>query len=466
MRQLIDEYEAATANGGAPYFDSLQLADIADAYLTQWEFDRAKEVIEYGLKLYPSDIDLMVEEAYLYIDTQQIDKAEEVAKSIIDQSDSEVILLRAELLLHDDEPEEAELLLQEMEDVDDPETIIDVMYLYLDLGYPEYAEAWMRKGEKYANSKSDFKAAQAEYYSATEQLDEAIELFNQLLDEHPHNASYWTGLARSYSRKMETDKAIDACDFALAIDENYGEAYALRAYSYFYLNNPERALSDFMKSMELRSISDEMGYMLIGLTYAMDHEWEKSIEYFEKVIAMMGDTRRDKSLLMDMYNNEAYALGKLGRIDEAMAVSEKAMDIDERYVNNFVTQGKILLMQDREKEAEKTFREAVGLDNGADVWADIGGSYLECNQPEKAKLYYERAYQENPNIESVKEKLCILCLLCHDYDGFFRYSWDSHRIVSREQLQQLLTRTLDREGKEENLSDVIDRLRRDMNEYE
>lgn len=75
-------------------------------------------------------------------------------------------------------------------------------------------------------------ALQADYALATQQLDSAIKIYNQLLDMEPYNTSYWTGLAKCYFFQSKWSKAIEACDFALAADESDGEAYTTKAHSF------------------------------------------------------------------------------------------------------------------------------------------------------------------------------------------------------------------------------------------
>lgn len=75
-------------------------------------------------------------------------------------------------------------------------------------------------------------ALQADYALATQQLDSAIKIYNQLLDIEPYNTPYWTGLAKCYFFQSKWNKAIEACDFALAADESDGEAYTTKAHSF------------------------------------------------------------------------------------------------------------------------------------------------------------------------------------------------------------------------------------------
>lgn len=72
---LITNYEEAKAENRQLYLDADQLADIADWYASERKFEEAQEVITYGLKIHPGNTDLLIEQAYLYLDTQKLQKA-------------------------------------------------------------------------------------------------------------------------------------------------------------------------------------------------------------------------------------------------------------------------------------------------------------------------------------------------------------------------------------------------------
>ena len=134
LNELIADYETAKKENKPLYLDGDQLADIADRYALSRRFDEAQEVINYGLELHPGHTDLMVEQAYLYLDTMKLQKAKNVAECITETYETEVKLLKAEILLNEGNLDEAEKLLDSIEDKESLNTILDVSYLYMDMG--------------------------------------------------------------------------------------------------------------------------------------------------------------------------------------------------------------------------------------------------------------------------------------------------------------------------------------------
>ena len=115
LQNLIAQYEAVKAKNESLYLDGDQLADIADLYASERKFKEAQEVITYGLGLHPGHTDLMVEQAYLFLDLNHPQKAKEVAELITDTYSSNVKLLLAELLLNEGKLDAADQMLDRRE---------------------------------------------------------------------------------------------------------------------------------------------------------------------------------------------------------------------------------------------------------------------------------------------------------------------------------------------------------------
>ena len=114
----------------------------------------------------------------------------------------------------------------EEEEKNDLGILVDIVYLYTDLGYPEKGVQWLKRGAEMYKDDEDFLAATADCYGAAgaEYIEQAIVVFNKLIDKNPYNPAYWVGLAKCQFATKDFDKAIESCDFAIAADEEFGEA--------------------------------------------------------------------------------------------------------------------------------------------------------------------------------------------------------------------------------------------------
>ena len=460
--ELITNYEAAKADDRQLYLDGDQLADIADWYATERKFDEAQEVINYGLHLHPGSTDLLIEQAYLYLDTQKLQKAKTVAAAITEEYEPDVKMLKAELLLNEGNLEEAQGLLNSIEDADDLATITDIVYLFLDLGYPENAKAWLERGKSRYADKQDYLALTADYLFATHQTEAAIEAYNKLIDKAPYNASYWMGLAKCHFIEENVDKTVEACDFALAADENCGEAYAYKAHSFFYLNNSDEAIENYLKAIKYKSIPPELGYMFMGLSYANKEEWQKADDCYTKVIDCFekeGD--RDSTLLIDTYTSKAFALSNLQRYEEAHQLCDKAKKLNPDEGLIYLTDGKVYLAEEMEDLASEAFQKAIELNPGVEMCYLVASTYSENDYLYDAKEYYEMAYKLDPKYELVTEKLSVLCLMSNEIEDFFKYNSECKSPLGLDVIEDLLASPNHRAEDEKALKEVLKRMKRE-----
>ena len=462
LEKLITNYEAAKAENRQLYLDGDQLADISDWYASRSKFEEAQEAVTYGLQLHPGNTDLLVEQAYLYLDTRNLQKAKQVLDSITEAYDPEVKMLKAELLLNEGQLEETRSLLATIEDADELGRICEVVYLYLEMGYPDMVKEWMEKGEKTYSETKEFMALQADYALATQQLDSAIKIYNQLLDIEPYNTPYWTGLAKCYFFQSKWSKAIEACDFALAADDQYGEAYAYKAHCFFYLNNSDDAIENYQKAIELKAIPPELGYMFMGISYGNKEEWQKADDYYDKVIERFEeDGDKQSILLIDTYTSKAFALSHLERYKEAHELCEKAKEINPNEGLIYLTEGKLYLAEELEDEAAISFEKAIEINPNIEMWYMIASAYSESDYLIEAKEYFEKVYQINPKYEDVTEKLSVLCLMHGEIDNFFKYNKECEHPLEEDMILDLLNSPEHREEDERTLKEVWERMKKE-----
>lgn len=465
--ELITNYEAAKAKEQQIYLDGDQLADIADWYATERKFNEAQEAITYGLHLHPGNTDLLIEQAYLYLDTQKLQKAQKVAATITEEYEPNVKMLKAELLLNEGKLEEAEELLNSIEDAGEFVSLTDIVYLFLDLGYPENAKEWLDRGKSRYAGNQDYLALTADYLLATQQNEAAVETYNKLIDIAPYNASYWVGLAKCHFIEEKVDKTIEACDFALAADEKCGEAYAYKAHSFFYLNNADEAIENYQKAIEYKAIPPELGYMFIGLSYANKEDWQKADEYYTKVIDSFekeGDS--DSILLIDTYTSKAYAIAHLERYEEAHLLCDKAKKLGPNEGLSYLTDGKVYLMEEKEDQAEKSFKKAMEINPGVDMCYMVASTYSDNDYLYEAKEYYEMAYQLDPKYELVTEKLSVLSLMSNEIEDFFKYNNECKNPLDSDVILDLLANPNHRKEDEKTLKEVLKRMKKESKKRE
>lgn len=445
LQELAEQYETAKAEKKPIYLDAEDLADLADWYAMCGKNENAAEVVEYGLSLHPDSTPLLVEQVYLLMDSQERDKAKLIVDQISDDYSSEVKVLKANILLGEGKIDEAEQLLDTIEDKDDLANIVDVAYMYIDMGYPDKALTWLETGlEKYAEEES-FLAATADCFHAKGLNQKAETFYNKLIDKNPYSAPYWFGLARCYFAQQMFDKAIEACDYAIVADEEFAEAYIMKGHAFYQLGNEESALESYTLAEKCKAISPDFLQMFIGLNEISKGHWEEAYQHIER--AIQGENI-DPTILPSLYAHAALCLYKSGKKRKANQYFKKAHEIAPEDVDPYLIEGRMYMEDGDYDKAVKKWALALEYAPYADTWNEIGLNSMEVGQLGYAKLAFERVKELEPQFEGINEKLASLYMLLKDKENFLKYNQLCEHPFQLEDLAKL-EKLLESEDKEE-----------------
>ena len=445
LQELAEQYEAAKAENKPIYLDADDLADLADWYAMHGKSEQATEVVEYGLSLHPDSTPLLVEQAYLFMDAQNREQAKLVIERISEDYSSEVKVLKANILLGEGKIDEAEQLLDTIEDKEELANIVDVSYMYIDMGYPVKALPWLAGGsERYAEDEA-YLAVTADCFHAQGLNQKAETLYNKLIDKNPYSAPYWFGLARCYFEQQLFDKAIEACDYAIVADEEFAEAYIMKGHAFYQLGNKESALENYTLAEKYKAINPDFLQMFIGLNEISKGHWEEGYRHLESAIQSK-DT--DSTILPSLYAHAGNCLYKLGKKRKAGQYFKKSHEIDPEDVDSYLIEGRMYMEDGDFDKAVKKWALALERAPYADTWNEIGIYSMELGQLNHARMAFEHVKELEPDFENINEKLASLYLLLKDKENFQKYNQLCKRPFQLEDLKKI-EEMLESEDKEE-----------------
>lgn len=445
LQELAEQYEAAKAENKPIYLDADDLADLADWYAMHGKSEQATEVVEYGLSLHPGSTPLLVEQAYLFMDAQNREQAKLVIEQISEDYSSEVKVLKANILLGEGKIDEAEQLLDTIEDKEELANIVDVSYMYIDMGYPVKALPWLARGsERYAEDEA-YLAVTADCFHAQGLNQKAEALYNKLIDKNPYSAPYWFGLARCYFEQQLFDKAIEACDYAIVADEEFAEAYIMKGHAFYQLGNEESALENYTLAEKHKAINPDFLQMFIGLNEISKGHWEEGYRHLESAIQSK-DT--DSTILPSLYAHAGHCLYKLGKKRKAGQYFKKSHEIDPEDVDSYLIEGRMYMEDGDFDKAVKKWALALERAPYADTWNEIGIYSMELGQLNHARMAFEHVKELEPDFENINEKLASLYLLLKDKENFQKYNQLCKRPFQLEDLKKI-EEMLESEDKEE-----------------
>lgn len=442
FRTLLAQYEESLKEGKSLYFDGDQLATIADYYATERAFNKAQEAISYGLRLHPGHTDLLIEQAYLYLDTNKLSQAKAILTEFTDRNTTEIKFLQAEILLNEGKLDEARNLLNSIDGKDQLKNIVDAAYLYIDMGYPKEALSWIESNtERYQDNESFLAVACDCYRNINELSEKAIFYHNRLIDLNPYNPLYWTGLSKCYFNIANYEQAIEAADFALAADETFGEAHMMRAHSYFQLNNLEETVKEYEATVKYKSFTPEYAYLCIGLAYCNHERWQEGLEAYNKALQCCDESSDASSILFDIYYQKATACIKLQLYMEAYQACNSAVMLSPQDTNAYLLLGIILHLLNEPEKAEQAWEKALQLSPDPETIIQIGNKNMEQNFVVQALACYHTVYQHIPDYPGLIEKMAVAYLMMGNLPEFLRFNQLAETPIDMETIQELITQS-------------------------
>ena len=437
LQELAEQYEVAMSENKPFYQDADDLADLADWYGTKKNFDKAFEIAEYGLKLHPDNTGLLIEYAYLFLDSGKRAKAREIIENLPETYSAEAKVVRAHLLLSEGQLDDAEKLLDTIEDKEDLANVVDVSYMYLDMGYPDKSlERHEPVKKEYADEEA-YIAVVADCYYGKGMTEEAIPMYNQLIDKNPYSASYWFGLARCYFEEHKFDQAIDACDYALVSDDEFADAYVMKGHCFYQLGNEEAALEYYQKAQQLHVLEPEFVYSFMGLCKISQGKWDEGYEQLEKAIQVNESEDASSPLLPNLYANAGLCLSKMGKKRKAHQYCKKAQKLEPKDPEAYLIEGRIYVEEGDYNKGIKQWAKALDCAPYADTWNEIGMHSLEIGYLDYAKVAFERVCELEPEFEGINERLTILYMTLHDKENFIKYNQKCVRPFDLKELKKM-----------------------------
>ncbi len=437
LHELAAQYETAMAEKLSFYLDAEDIADLADWYGNRKKIEKAYEVSEYGLKLHPNNESLLIEYAYLCVNEGRTEKAEELIRALPDEHLPAVKIIRAHILLHEGNLEACKQQLESIEDKTELSSIIEIAYMYMEMGYPDESFSWLdANAERYANDIA-FLTTLADCYSLRGITEKAIPLFNKLIDKDPYSAPYWFGLARCRFHEGKYDEAIEACDYALIGDEEYVEAYVMKGNCFDQLGNVEAALEAYTQGVRLGAFSPEFLDVYLGLNKIHKQQWENGCELLEKAIKQSQGDELFLQMLPNIYTQAAIGYAHTGKRRKAHIYCRKAYDLNPEDPAPLILEGRMYIEEGKREKGFSIWQEAMEYPGQVNIYYEIGLQCIELGELEYTREVFEHVYALDPEFEDINERLTMLYLLLNESEKALMHNRQSLHPLSDIQLKKI-----------------------------
>lgn len=335
IRELLDLYEKLKTGKGGGFLSEESFERIIDHFDDQDALQKAMEAADHGISQFPFSSSLLIKKADLLIASRHYKKALSLLDKaeILDSNDIDIYILRTDAYLALDLQEKAVELLEAAIERFEGEDRIDLLFELADV-YDDY-EVFEKIFDclklilEYEPNNEEALYKICFWTDFTGRNEESIKLHMKIIEEHPYNDLAWFNLAAAYQGLRLFEKAIDAYQYAIAINEKFDYAYRNMADALMRLHRYKEAIESLEKVIEL-SRPEDLIYQAIGYCYEKVKNYAQARFYFRKASHLNPDEPKLYEKIANTYIKESKYQQAIKYLE--MALKIKRLDPDFNFL--------------------------------------------------------------------------------------------------------------------------------------
>jgi tetratricopeptide (TPR) repeat protein len=212
------------------------------------------------------------------------------------------------------------LLALEKSDGDYPEALLNLAILYKQNDNIQEAINAYQQAIKIKNNYATAYFNLAYLYSEREEQEKAIFNYKKAIEFDSKSGKSWYNLSIIYEKKKEFELAIECLNNAIKADPTYLKALSSLGVLYAKLGNYEQAIETY-KTLIFHYPNYSRGYYNLGLAYSKLDLYAEAIESYSKVIEIDPENIKAKTNIGVLY-------ARIDNIDLAIKTFEDAIDME------------------------------------------------------------------------------------------------------------------------------------------
>ena len=324
VRQLVLDFERMERQGERRYFDLDEMETIIDFYLDSYDGEMIEKSVRHGEYLFPTSNEIKLRRAHLLCFKEQYNDAFTILKQLerIQPDDTDVLYALGVVMSALDQPRKA-IQYYNKAAADGYELGIiygNIADEYVKMDRRQDARNYYRKALKAKPDDEHSLYELANCYEDDGLIDKWIDYYRRFVEEHPYSAVGWFCLAEGYAAAMLFEKAIDAYQFAIAIDADYYYAYTRMSICHQALGDYKAAVEALHEAAE-HTEDKALVYYQIGELFRFQNNQYSAISYYRKA------TKEDP-FYADAWYSMAACYTQTLDFNDAIECAQKAIDIE------------------------------------------------------------------------------------------------------------------------------------------
>lgn len=341
VNDLVLQYEEMRAKGDVYFLERDSFLNIISYYEDQFRFDKALEVIDLAISQHAYTVDFYLRKAQLLLEEDQLEYAANVLEKakLYEPNNLDLLLIEVELLQLSDRLEEALSLLDYLLTFASEGDLEDIYLLEASVheSLEDYISAFLSLAKVLKYNPFNEMAYSRLWLcmELTEAYEDGIRIHQEVLDRAPYSYWAWYNLGHAYMQLELYEKAAEAYDYTIVINERFEFAYRDIITCYFRLEDfamVQRYVEDYKlffelsaevllwegesyeysgdyaaarklyhEGLKLGSLDGQIYYRM-GVTYANEDRWKQALKAFEQAFVQNKDNEEFCIALAEVYN--------------------------------------------------------------------------------------------------------------------------------------------------------------------
>lgn len=419
LKILVDKYESLSQNKENCFVTKSEFLLLTDYFEYEKFQDQALEVIDYGISKFKNSPDLLVRKTrlliYNYGNKQAIYFLNQLTDSCL--KPFQVDILRSEVLIAEGQIDMALSVISTLKYKYGKTGNILSEVFYLEALAYEKADDFDKSFEALSEVlwvNPNHQDALGKIWMTTElsrKSKEGILLNKFLLKKEHYSAISWFNLAHAYYSEREYEKAIEAFEFSIIINEDFETAYLDLAEVCMLLGMYQKATQSLKIAFERFEIDELERFIQFGESLIMSGEFRAARAPLQAALTI---DAADPDLLFLLA--ETYRLD--GKYALAIQNYELALEVDYCRDDIHKSLGKIYFMLAEFEKARCHFEIAIENDPYHSGYrSELASFYLNIGEVENCEKVLSEAIEELPDVELVYHHAAILLRMGEEEDG-------------------------------------------------
>lgn len=297
LRELLKQYENLKNGRQHSFIDEESFEKIITWYQEKEDLAGAMEAADLAAEQYPYSAQLLIKKADILLANRRYKDALEILEraELFDSTDINICILKTDAYLALDQQEKAVALLEEALTLFDGEEKVELLFELADVydDYEDFDKVFdclkMILEDDPNNEEALYKICF--WTDFTGRNEESIRLHQDIINEFPYNELAWFNMAAAYQGLKLYEKAIDAYQYAIAIEEKFDYAYRNMGDAYIRLRKYKEAIEALERVNELAKPEDVI-FEALGYCYEKLKNYAQARFHYRKASHLRPDDSR------------------------------------------------------------------------------------------------------------------------------------------------------------------------------